>query len=263
MSLLTLKQPETYVSSMVRFIKRTYQNASKQNAVIALSGGVDSSLCLTLLVKALGVNHVFPITLPYDKRSKEVEIICRWNQIPLSQLKVVSIKSAADKLFNTLEISDKALLRRGNVMARLRMILLYDYAKTLEALVCGTENKSERLLGYFTRFGDEASDLEPLYGLYKTQVFQIARYLDLPERILKKPPSAELWPSQTDEEELGFSYTAADQVLSLYYDQKHPAKKIQLKGVSAQLVDRILTHVKQNNFKSKTPYVFKKKSVDF
>ena len=124
----------------------------------------------------------------------------------------MNIGKAVDELAATLGAADDQL-RLGNIMARVRMICLYDLAKQLDALVCGTENKSEKYLGYFTRFGDEASDIEPIMHLYKTEVYELAKHLGIPGAIVAKPPSADLWSEQTDERELGFSYKEADQVL--------------------------------------------------
>ncbi|MBI2190192.1 MAG: NAD(+) synthase, partial [Candidatus Levybacteria bacterium] len=134
---------------------------------------------------------------------------------------ILSIKSIVDKLAKTLGVQPlKDSIRLGNIMARVRMILLYDLAKKHQALVCGTENRSEYHLGYFTRFGDEASDFEPIRHLYKTQVYQLASYLGVPKTVIDKKPTAGLWAEQTDEGEFGFSYKEADPVLYLYFDKK-------------------------------------------
>ncbi len=150
---------------------------------------------------------------------------------------------------------DKEKVRVGNIMARIRMILLYDLAKKHNALVCGTENKSEFLLGYFTRFGDEASDFEPIQHLYKTQVFQLASFLNVPKNIIQQVPTAGLWRNQTDEKEFGFTYKEADQVLFYYYDQK--LKLEEIKGMGFKNAATIINFALKNSYKHRTPYTTK------
>jgi NAD+ synthase len=137
-------------------------------------------------------------------------------------------------------------------MARVRMILLYDLAKKHNALVCGTENKSEYLLGYFTRFGDAASDFEPIQHLYKTQVYQLASSLGVPKNIIKKTPTAGLWHGQTDEGEFGFSYKEADEVLFYYYDKKLKLEEIKNKGFKN--AEKIIKFSLKNSYKHHAPY---------
>lgn len=147
-------------------------------------------------------------------------------------------------------------VRLGNIMARVRMIYLFDMAKAINALVVGTENKTENMLGYFTRFGDSASDLEPIASLYKTQVWEAAKILGIPEKIITKAPTAGLWENQTDEDELGFTYKEADQVLYYHFDEKLPVEKIVEKGIDRNVIEKVLETVKKNGFKQKTPYLF-------
>jgi NAD+ synthase len=137
-------------------------------------------------------------------------------------------------------------------MARIRMIILFDLAKQLNAMVCGTENKSEKLLGYFTRFGDAASDLEPLSHLYKTQVFQLAKYLKVPKFITDQSPTAGLWDGQTDENDFGFTYKEADQILHFYCDKK--MKMEEIKRLKFKNAEKIIKRYNANKFKQKTPY---------
>jgi NAD+ synthase len=140
-------------------------------------------------------------------------------------------------------------------MARSRMIILFDLAKKNHALVCGTENKSENLLGYFTRFGDAASDIEPISHLFKTQVRELAEFLELPQEIINQPPSAGLWGGQTDEKQFGFSYEEADQVLYLYFEKKYSFDKI--KSLGFKYVEKIIDLVNANSFKHQVPYVLR------
>ncbi|MBI3070280.1 MAG: NAD(+) synthase, partial [Candidatus Levybacteria bacterium] len=203
--------PEKEKKQIVQFIKQTLQKEGFQNVVIGVSGGVDSTTSLYLLKEAIPLKNIFPVHLYYFNPDLEFE----------ENAYHLSIKSIVDKLAKTLGVQPlKDSIRLGNIMARVRMILLYDLAKKHQALVCGTENRSEYHLGYFTRFGDEASDFEPIRHLYKTQVYQLASYLGVPKTVIDKKPTAGLWAEQTDEGEFGFSYKEADPVLYLYFDKK-------------------------------------------
>ncbi|MBI5620822.1 NAD+ synthase [Candidatus Gottesmanbacteria bacterium] len=216
------------IEALVRFLRTSLGTAGFSRAVIALSGGVDSSVSAALAVRALGHENVYPLLLPYGnldgQSARDARVVITSLGIPENNITQRDIQPLVD-LIIPLERELKFAttidnIRRGNVMARVRMILLYDYAKKRNALVVGTENKTEHLLGYFTRFGDEASDIEPLRNLYKTQVQDLARQLQLPEQIITKTPTAGLWEGQTDEEELGFSYAQADKILSMIVDKK-------------------------------------------
>jgi NAD+ synthase len=135
------------------------------------------------------------------------------------------------------------------------MMLVFDTAKRLDALVCGTENKSEHFLGYYTRFGDAASDIEPIAHLYKTNVRELAEYLAFPSQFLTKSPSAGLWQGQTDEQEMGFSYEVADQVLHQLVDEHKQPEQIVLRDVKSEIVAAVIEQVKNNRFKFHVPYV--------
>lgn len=249
--------PEKTVQSLVGFIKETFEKTRFSYAVIALSGGIDSSLSLALTAKVLGQNKVFPILLPYGKLNDQgvtdaLEVIEALN-IPKDHMTKFNIKTPVDEIAK----NDPAMsmLRKGNIMARVRMTFLFDQAKKRKALVVGTENKSEHLLGYFTRFGDAASDIEPLRNLYKTQVYELAKFMDLPKSILIKQPTAGLWENQTDEDEFGFTYKDADQILYYYFDQKLSEEKIIEKGLTKTTVEKVLRFVRKNNFKHNLPFV--------
>lgn len=205
----------------VNFIRAVFKQEKIKRAVIAISGGIDSSVVLVLAVKALGVKNVFSLQLPYGQQSTELsDLILNFVKLPHQNRKKINIKPAVDAF----GVKDK--LRLGNVMVRSRMIYAFDLAKKLKALVVGTENKSEKLLGYYTRFGDAASDLEPIIHLFKTEVVKLAKELSLPEAIINQPPTAGLWPGQTDEQELGFSYATADQVLRGKKQDARVAKRL-------------------------------------
>jgi NAD+ synthase len=146
-------------------------------------------------------------------------------------------------------------LRLGNIMARIRMTALYDLAKEHNGLVCGTENKSEFLLGYFTRHGDEASDFEPIRHLYKTQIYELGKHLNVPESIINLHPTAGLWDGQTDEGDFGFSYQEADLILNLYFDKKMALSKLTTK--SYPNFKKIIQRINRGSFKHHSPYVIK------
>ncbi|MEK9178532.1 MAG: NAD(+) synthase, partial [Patescibacteria group bacterium] len=211
--------PKEEVSKISVFIKDVFKKQNIQQVVIALSGGVDSGASLALLSRSIPKENILALHMPYFKEDDHVEDLVRFVGLPEKSYKNLQIEKMVNGIIEELDISEDDKLRRGNIGVRVRMIILYDFAKKVNGLVCGTENRSENLLGYYTRFGDEASDLEPILHLYKTQVYELAKYLDLPSSILNKPPAAGLWETQTDEEELGFSYKEADPVLYLYFDR--------------------------------------------
>lgn len=264
MSALPQIDAEREVEKVTRFIKDTITRQGFTDVIIACSGGVDSSVSAALAVRALGNDHVFTLQMPYKKLHeqavKDVTELLQKLQIPEQRNEIISIEKAVDVLaicsglaIDTLDESER--IRLGNIMARIRMIFLYDRAKKHKALVIGTENKSEYLLGYFTRFGDEASDIEPIRHLYKTQVYQLARHLELPESIINKAPSANLWEGQTDEGQFGFSYAEADQILYGYIDQKMNKNQLIDAGFSVEIVNKVIDWVDSVHFKHQLPFV--------
>ncbi len=241
--------PSEEEKKIVAFFKKTFTEQNIKKAVIGVSGGIDSVTSLTLLSKAIPKENIIAVHLPYsDEVDKDIIEVEKKLGI---KIKVVSIKKPADVLFGEFDIDRNDKVRRGNIMARVRMIALYDLAKKNNALVVGTENRSEYHLGYFTRFGDEASDIEPIQHLYKTQLIELAKYLGLPSSILEKKPSANLWGGQTDEGEFGFSYKDADPVLYLYFDKKNPVWTIESMNPGAK---KIIEFAEKNSFKHRVPY---------
>jgi len=241
------------VDKITSFIKRTFLEQKIQNVVIGISGGIDSATSLYLLKNSIPLNNIHPVYLPYfETKGKDIKQLISSFKHPQKQFKTISIKPIVDETVKTFNISDTDVLRKGNVMARVRMIMLYDFAKQKNGLVCGTENKSEHLLGYFTRFGDEASDIEPIRHLYKTQIYELAKYLNVPKSIIAKSPSANLWQGQTDEAQFKFTYAQADPVLYLYFD-----KKLSIEGIEKQGLPnarKIIEFAKRNSYKHKVPY---------
>lgn len=229
------------------FIKNVLKKTKKSKVVIGISGGIDSTTAFYLLKKAIPLENIIAVHLSYFEEDKDLEII--FKDFPKKNIYISNIKKTVDQILGSNQ-NDK--IRIGNIMARVRMICLYDIAKKNNALVCGTENKSEYYLGYFTKFGDEASDFEPIRHLYKTEVFELAKYLNVPKEVFKKSPTAGLWKDQTDEEELGFSYGEADQVLYQFLEKGKTSEQIFKMGFKN--AKKIIKRVRDNEFKHKIPY---------
>ncbi len=248
-------EPEKTVQDLIEFIKTAFDKARFSRAVIALSGGVDSSTSFALSVKALGKDNVFPLLFPYGDLNYQgvVDANILIDQYGITKLHVstINIKPIVDPILKLDASIDN--VRRGNIMARVRMIVLFDAAKKQNALVIGTENKTEHLLGYYTRFGDEASDIEPLRNFYKTQVYQLAQYLGIPEQIIHKKPTAGLWEGQTDEGEFGFTYKDADEILYQLHDEKKSVEEIKSIEFDQQIIEKVLQRVTRSSFKRTLP----------
>src|SRR6266404_3824095 len=174
---------------VVTFLKETFEKQHIAKAVIGISGGIDSAASFALLKVALKPEDIIAAHLYYfESQFTEMEKVIRQAEIPETNIHHISIKEPVDAIIDkmTIEKTEENKVRIGNISARMRMIILYDLAKKYNALVCGTENKTEYLLGYFTRFGDQASDIEPIEHLYKTQIYQLATHLGLPQEIIKQ-----------------------------------------------------------------------------
>lgn len=247
-------QPNIETKKIVTFMQKTLKRENIRHVVIGVSGGIDSTTSLFLLANAFPKEHIFPVHLYFfTPQKKTIEMITKKAGIPKENLTFLSIKNPVHTFQLSLHVSIEEKIRLGNIMARTRMIMLYDLAKKYRALVCGTENKSEYFLGYFTRFGDEASDIEPLRHLYKAQVYQLAKFLNVPKEIITQEPSAGLWHGQTDEEEFGFSYKDADQVLYLYFEKNKSVDEIGKMGF--ENAEKIIDWTKLVDFKHHTPYI--------
>lgn len=248
--------PQQTADKIMEFIKNTASRAGFTKVVLGLSGGLDSSVCCLLAVKALGKENVHIGLFPYGDLNSEgledAQVLISKLNIPLSNIHLIDIKPLTEPLINLDSTMDN--LRKGNIMVRERMILLYDLSKKIPALVLGTENKTEHLLGYFTRFGDEACDIEPIIHLYKTQVRQLAKYLEIPEKIISKAPTAGMWSGQTDEGELGFTYTQADQILHLHLEQKKKIEEIVGAGFKKDTAEKVIKYLNNNKYKQVVPY---------
>jgi len=238
------------------FIRDSMTKAGMSRAVIGLSGGIDSAVSAYLSARALGAENVLALRMPYRTSSAEslsdAEAVIEDLGIPHM---TVSISDMADALISRFPQMSK--LRQGNIMARMRMITLYDQSMAWGGLVMGTSNKTEFLLGYSTIYGDSGVALHPIADLYKYQIRQMARYLGLPRSVIDKPPSADLWAGQTDEDELGFSYDQADQVLFLLVDERYTVDEVAQEGFDRDFVAQIWERVKANHYKRTMPNIAK------
>jgi len=238
------------------FLHTEITRAGFSRAVVGLSGGIDSSLSCYLTVETLGADNVLAVRMPYETSSPDS---LEHAQLVIDELGVnsltVPITEMVDPLFERFPEADP--VRRGNTMARARMIVLYDQSQAFEGLVVGTGNKTEILLGYTTLFGDSACAINPLGDLYKTQVRQLAREMGLPQAIVDKPPSADLWVGQTDEGELGFTYAEVDQLLYLLVDQRYKPEDCVAAGFSESFVKAVVDLIKKNHFKRVLPPIAK------
>lgn len=240
---------------LTRFIRDETRKFGINRVVIGLSGGLDSSVSATLAVRALGKENVFGFILPYKTTSKEslddAQLIV---EILGIQVETIDITPIVDSYFKTNDV-DK--LRRGNFIARVRMCILFDKSSELSALVLGTSNKTELLLGYGTIYGDMASAINPLGDLYKTQIRILAKEIGVPERIISKPPTADLWVGQTDEGELGITYEEADDILYNLIEKRIPSSILIERGYDIAKVNKIISLVKKNQFKRSLPIIAK------
>lgn len=247
------------IDRIVNFLKTTLHISQKTTVVVASSGGIDSSVSLALSIQAFGAANVYVLSLPYTSLSAKAvdrtKKLVSFFSIPETNFQILDITGPVDACRRELGITEDDKVRIGNIMARMRMIYVYDQAKKLNALVVGTENKTEYHLGYFTRFGDEASDIEPIQHLYKTQIYMLARELSLPDEIISQTPTAGLWTGQTDETQLGFSYEEADQILSLHFEKHIPFEDLSQQEFPH--VKKIQQTVEQNKFKHSVPYIKK------
>ena len=238
------------------FIKSEVTRVGYHRAVVGLSGGIDSALSCVLAVEALGRENVLAVRLPYKSSNPDslahAELLIEQLEIPN---KTIEITDMVEPLFA--KDSRITSLRKGNIMARERMIVLYDQSEVFQGLVIGTSNKTEILLGYSTQFGDSASALNPLGDLYKTQVRQLARALHIPAPIIDKPPSADLWDGQTDEGELGFTYDQVDRLLFLIVDQRYSPQECMEAGFEESFVNAVVKRIRRNQFKRMQPPIAK------
>lgn len=247
------------LEKMGAFLERHLRKAKKAKFVIGLSGGVDSAVAASVVCETLGAEKIVAVKMPYKtsnpQSEKDADLLIEKYKIENYR---IDISNVVDSYFEEnqflVEAKDNSFfkIRRGNFAARARMAVLFDISAKENALVLGTGNKSEILLGYTTWYGDSASSLNPIGDLYKSQVYQLAKFLKIPERIITKAPSADLWTNQTDEGDMGIKYGEADAILYLVIDKKKGRKEVaRILNLPIEKVLKILERVKRNEFKRK------------
>jgi NAD+ synthase len=238
------------------FIRSELNRVGFKRALLGVSGGIDSAISLYLSAKALGAENVLGIRMPY-KTSPQHTLDDAQTMIDALgvQSMTVEITDMVDPLIE--KFDDMSKIRAGNIMARMRMIVLFDQSVAFNGLVMGSSNKTELLLGYSTIFGDSAAALQPIGDLYKTQVRQLAWHLGVPEAVISKAPSADLWEGQTDEGELGYTYEDVDQLLYLLVDQRYRPETCVEEGFDPSFVERVVQRMRRNHFKRVMPPIAK------
>lgn len=241
---------------LVDFVKEEVTKSGFKKVVLGLSGGIDSAIVAFIAAKALGPENVLGIMMPYKSSSKEsvehAKLVIEKLGI---QSKLIEITPMVDAYFEIEK--DISNMRKGNKMARERMSILFDHSAKEGALVLGTSNKTEILLGYSTQFGDSASALNPIGDLYKTQIWEISRYMGVPNELIDKKPSADLWEGQTDESELGFSYLEADKILYEMVDERKEMSELLESGFDKEIIEKVTKKIKFSQYKRKLPIILK------
>lgn len=248
---------------LIEFVKEEIQKAGFNKVVLGLSGGIDSALVAYIASKALGGENVTGVMMPYKlsspeslEHAKEVAKGCDINS------EVVEITEMIDPYLKKFPDIDK--LRSGNKMARERMSILYDFSAKNRALVLGTSNKTELLLGYGTQYGDMASAINPIGDLYKTQVWDLSEHMKVPSEVVDKKPSADLWAGQSDEQELGFTYREADCLLYYMIDERYTFEELADLGYKKDFVEKIYKKIRISQYKRRLPLIPKlsKRTID-
>lgn len=243
---------EKIKNQLVHFIRDEVLEAGFNKGVVGLSGGVDSALVIYLTVEALGKENVLAILMPYKTSSPQsnADALSIINQLDIPYESVDISPMVDSYLSKNQEVEN---IRKGNILARQRMIVLYDISARENALVIGTSNKTEILLGYSTLFGDTACAINPLGDLYKTQIWQLAEEVGIPKNIIEKIPTADLWAGQTDEGELGFSYRDVDKLLYNMVDQNNDDERLIGKGFEKEFIEKVRQRIRKNKFKRRLP----------
>ena len=255
MNKLDLNLKEVH-NELVEFLRESFKKAGFSKAVLGLSGGIDSALVAYLLRDALGKEDVLAIMMPYKSSNPDslnhAKLVVEDLEI---NSKTIEITDMIDAYFKNEK--EATSLRMGNKMARERMSILFDYSSKENALVVGTSNKTEIYLGYSTQFGDSACALNPIGDLYKTNIWDLSRYLKIPNELIEKKPSADLWEGQTDEQEMGLTYKEADQVLYRMLEENKKVDEVLAEGFNKDLVDNIVRRMNRSEYKRRMPLIAK------
>lgn len=255
MNKLDLNLKEVH-NELVEFLRENFKKAGFSKAVLGLSGGIDSALVAYLLRDALGKENVLAIMMPYKSSNPDS---LNHAKLVVEDLKInsktIEITDMIDAYFKNEK--EATSLRMGNKMARERMSILFDYSSKENALVVGTSNKTEIYLGYSTQFGDSACALNPIGDLYKTNIWNLSRYLKIPNELIEKKPSADLWEGQTDEQEMGLTYKEADQVLYRMLEENKTVEEVLAEGFNKDLVDNIVRRMNRSEYKRRMPLIAK------
>ena len=255
MNKLDLNLKEVH-NELVEFLRESFKKAGFSKAVLGLSGGIDSALVAYLLRDALGKENVLAIMMPYKSSNPDS---LNHAKLVIEDLginsKTIEITDMIDAYFKNEK--EATSLRMGNKMARERMSILFDYSSKENALVIGTSNKTEIYLGYSTQFGDSACALNPIGDLYKTNIWDLSRYLKIPNELIEKKPSADLWEGQTDEQEMGLTYKEADQVLYRMLEENKKVEEVLAEGFNKDLVDNIVRRINRSEYKRRMPLIAK------
>jgi len=239
------------------FISHNVNEAGSSGAVIGLSGGIDSTLTAYLAVDALGAAKVLGLLLPEKVITPKQDIDDAMEIVKILGIehKIIDISEVLCSFSSSIPDYDKYnLLSNGNLKARTRMCILYYHANLMRRMVVGTGNKTELLLGYFTKYGDGGVDIEPIGGLYKTQVRGLSQLMGVPSHIIEKTPTAGLWQGQTDEKELGVTYEVADKILAMLVDEKKDVSAVK-KVFSHDQVEKIVWRMQVNKHKQGLPQI--------
>jgi NAD+ synthase len=238
---------------LTKFLANEVEKTGIARVVVGLSGGIDSAVVAVLAHRAFG-DGLLCVKMPSHYSSQhsldDADALCE-------RFGMRSETHSIAPLLKAYEAEGMDNLRIGNFSARMRMATLFDISARESALVLGTSNKSELMLGYGTLYGDLASALNPIGDLYKSEIFELARHLDVPDSIIEKPPSADLWAGQSDEAELGYSYAQIDSVLRRYVEERASREELIEEGIEADLVDLVITRIYRNQFKRKMPVIAK------
>ncbi len=248
-----MQKMELLSEFLVQFLQNELYKTGLKRAVLGLSGGLDSAVVALLAKRAFG-DDMLCVMMPSQYSSKESVSdalkLCQAHDLPYEEVAIGElVASYCDESFSN--------LRKGNFSARMRMAVLFDISAREGALVLGTSNKSELMLGYGTIFGDLASAINPIGDLYKSDVYELGRYLGVVDEILSKPPSADLFEGQSDEADLGYTYAQIDEALKLYVDARASRQEVVDAGIEEALIDMLIKRIYANQFKRKPPVIAK------